>query len=62
MFRARAEGRQQRAVKAKGRETVVDALFRLRRGGLDGLSKFLERGSFVIAQGCEVLVDGPRFR
>src|SRR5262249_42734186 len=57
VVRGRAEGHQH-AVLAERGKLVADALFRLGRLGSDGLSKLLERGSLVVRQGREVLVDG----
>lgn len=42
-------------------DLVADALFSLRRRGLDGPSKFLKRNSLLVAQGFKVLVDGLWF-
>src|SRR4029077_3713293 len=58
VIRPRANSYQRLAVEAKGRQSVADALFRLRSGGLDGFAKFLERDSLVFVQACEVLVNG----
>ena len=56
MVRGRAEGHKHSVLTESG-ELVADALFSLRRCIPDGLSKFLERGSLVIAQGGEVLIN-----
>src|SRR5258706_3643541 len=56
--RGRAEAHEH-SVLTEGGELVADALLSLRRRSLDGLPQSLERGSLVVAQGCEVLVDGP---
>ena len=56
MVRGRAEGHKHTILTESG-QLVADALFSLGRCSLDGPSKFLERGSLVIVQGCEVLVS-----
>src|SRR5206468_11779727 len=55
--RRRAEAHQHSILTVSG-DLVADALFSLRRGRPDGSSQSLERGSLVVAQGGEVLVDG----
>src|SRR5262249_42901977 len=62
VLRRRAEGDQRAAVELERCETVADALFRLRRRGLDHLAEFLERGSLLPRDTVQVLVDGRRFR
>ena len=54
-------GQEKPVGQSPARGELLTALFSLRLRGLDGLAKFLKRGSLVIAQGCEVLVDGLWF-
>src|SRR5437899_976757 len=56
----RAEA-DQHPVLTESANPVADALLRLRRGSSDGPAQLLKRGALVIAQCCEVLVDGPGF-
>ena len=56
VVRSGTVGYQQLPVQAKSRQLVTDALFGLRRHGLDTLSKRLERGSLVRTHGREVSV------
>src|SRR5262245_30961296 len=60
VVRGRAESDKHSVLTESG-ELVADTLFSLRRRSPDGLSKFLERGPIVIAQGCEVLINGFGF-
>ena len=53
-----AKGYEQLAMVAERCEPVTNALFGLRRYGLDRLAKFLERDSLISAHGCKILVDG----
>src|SRR5262249_41106133 len=59
VLRGRAETHKHPVLTESG-DLVADALFSLRRRRPDGLSEFLERGSLVIGQCSEVVVDGLR--
>ena len=61
VLRRRPHAHQILPVEPERRHSIVDALLRLRRGRSNGLTKFLQRSSLLIAQGGEVLVDGLRF-
>jgi hypothetical protein len=56
VVRSGTVGHKQLSVKTESGELVADALFGFRRRCLDGFPKRFERGSFVIAHRCEVMV------
>src|SRR5262245_17501116 len=60
VVRGRAESHKHSVLTERGK-LVADTFFSLRRRSPDGLSKFLERGSLIIAQGRQVLVNGLWF-
>src|SRR5262245_2078356 len=60
VVRCRTEG-YEHSLLTESSEPVADALFSVRRGGPDSFSKFLECGSLVIAQSCEIFIDGLGF-
>src|SRR5438067_2133659 len=55
--RSRAK-RDKHSIETECGQLIADAFFSIWRRGANRLSKFLERGSLVIAQGGEVPIDG----